>query len=94
MTEESEMDKNLREKKIKLSQMESEYSRSVNELKKELKKDEETLLSSQSAELNSLKESQSTEEERIQVEIRKLESDLESILAPSKMISTLVELLL
>ena len=39
MTEESEMDKNLREKKIKLSQMESEYSRSVNELKKELKND-------------------------------------------------------
>ena len=56
--------------------------------------EEESLLSRQVAELNSLKELQSAEEERIQVEIRKLESNLESILAPSKMISTLVELLL
>ena len=94
MTEESEMDKNLREKKTKLSRMESEYTSSVNELKKELKTEEESLLSRQLAELNSLKELQSAEEERIQVEIRKLESNLESILAPSKMISTLVELLL
>ena len=94
MTEESEMDRNLREKKTKLSRMESEYTSSVNELKKELKTEEESLLSRQLAELNSLKELQSAEEERIQVEIRKLESNLESILAPSKMISTLVELLL
>lgn len=94
MTEESEMDRNLREKKTKLTRMESEYTSSVNELKKELKIEEESLLSRQVAELNSLKELQSAEEERIQVEIRKLESNLESILAPSKMISTLVELLL
>ena len=94
MTEESEMDRNLREKKTKLSRMESEFSSSVNELKKELKAEEESLLSRQLAELNSLKEVQSIEEERIQEEIRKLESNLESILAPSKMISTLVELLL
>ena len=77
-----------------LARMESEYTSSVNELKKELKTEEENLLSRQVAELNSLKELQSAEEERIQVEIRKLESNLESILAPSKMISTLVELLL
>merc|ERR1712032_978422 len=94
MTEESEMVRNLREKKTKLTRMESEYTSSVNELKKELKIEEESLLSRQVAELNSLKELQSAEEERIQVEIRKLESNLESILAPSKMISTLVELLL
>ena len=94
MTEESEMDRNLREKKTKLARMETEYTSSVNELKKELKTEEENLLSRQVAELNSLKELQSAEEERIQVEIRKLESNLESILAPSKMISTLVELLL
>ena len=94
MTEESEMDRNLREKKTKLSKMESEYKSSVNGLKKELKTEEESLLSRHEAELNSLKELQSTEEERIQVEIEKLETNLESILAPSKMISTLVELLL
>ena len=93
-TEEREMDRNFREKKTKLTRMESEYTSSVNELKKELKIEEESLLSRQVAELNSLKELQSAEEERIQVEIRKLESNLESILAPSKMISTLVELLL
>merc|ERR1712222_217883 len=54
MTEESEMDRNLREKKTKLARMESEYTSSVNELKKELKTEEESLLSRQVAELNSL----------------------------------------
>merc|ERR1712032_1087014 len=40
MTEESEMVRNLREKKTKLTRMESEYTSSVNELEKELKIEE------------------------------------------------------
>ena len=89
ISEESEVERNIQETKIKLSNLESEYLKTVAHLKEEFAKEEEELLKVQQEEVEALKKSQVTEEQRIVNEIRKLESELECILAPSKMLSAL-----
>ena len=89
LSEETEVDRNLAEAKQRLSRVEAEYARSVNELKQEAAKEEENLLKAQREEFALLQSTQAKEEERIEREIRKLEAELESILAPAKMLASL-----
>ena len=89
LSEETEVDRNLAEAKQRLSRVEAEYARSVNELKQEAAKEEENLLKTQREEFALLQSTQAKEEERIEREIRKLEAELESILAPAKMLASL-----
>ena len=89
LSEETEVDRNLAEAKQRLSRVEAEYASSVNELKQEAAKEEENLLKAQREEFALLQSTQAKEEERIEREIRKLEAELESILAPAKMLASL-----
>ena len=89
LSEETEVDRNLAEAKQRLSRVEAEYARSVNELKQEAAKEEENLLKTQREEFALLQSTQAKEEERIEREIRKLEAELESILAPARLLSSL-----
>lgn len=89
ITEESEVDRNLQETRIKLSNLEAEYIRTVNDLKEKFSKEEEELLKSQQEEVEELKKRQLAEEQRIAKEISKLEAELECILAPSRMLASL-----
>ena len=89
LSEETEVYRNLAEAKQRLSRVEAEYASSVNELKQEAAKEEENLLKTQREEFALLQSAQAKEEERIEREIRKLEAELESILAPAKMLASL-----
>ena len=88
-SEESQVDRELQERKVQLSVLESEFLKKTNELKAILKADELSLAERQTRELNSVKAAHVAEEERIEREILKLEAELESILAPARLLSSL-----
>ena len=88
-SEESQVDRELQERKVQLSVLESEFLKKTNELKAILKADELALAERQTRELNSVKAAHVAEEERIEREILKLEAELESILAPARLLSSL-----
>merc|ERR1712064_109973 len=89
INEESEVDKNLNECRKRVAQLESEYLKSASVLKNEALKEEEVIVATHMDEVKSLKAAQEEEERRIEVEIRKLEAELESILAPTRLLSSL-----
>ena len=62
LSEETEVDRNLAEAKQRLSRVEAEYARSVNELKQEAAKEEENLLKTQREEFALLQSTQAKEE--------------------------------
>ena len=88
-SEESQVDRELQERKVQLSVLETEFLKKTNELKAILKADELALAERQTRELNSVKAAHVAEEERIEREILKLEAELESILAPARLLSSL-----
>ena len=88
-SEESQVDRELQERKVQLSVLETEFLKKTNELKAILKADELSLAERQTRELNSVKAAHVAEEERIEREILKLEAELESILAPARLLSSL-----
>ena len=73
----------------RVAQLESEYLKSASDLKNEAFTEEEALLAVHMNEIKSLRAAQEEEERRIEVEIRKLEAELESILAPTRLLSSL-----
>ena len=88
-SEENQVDRDLHERKVHLSVLETEFLKKTNELKAILQSEEASLAERQSQELRSVKAAQVAEEERIEREILKLEAELESILAPARLLTSL-----
>ena len=88
-SEENQVDRDLQERKVHLSVLETEFLKKTNELKAILEAEEISLAERQSKELSSVKAAQAAEEERIEREILKLEAELESILAPARLLTSL-----
>ena len=88
-SEENQVDRDLHERKVHLSVLETEFLKKTNELKAILQSEEASLAERQSKELRSVKAAQVAEEERIEREILKLEAELESILAPARLLTSL-----
>ena len=88
-SEESQVDRDLHERKVHLSVLETEFLKKTKELKAILQADEVSLVERQSRELKSVRAAQVAEEERIEREILKLEAELESILAPARLLTSL-----
>ena len=89
LSEESQVDKNLNDCKTKVAQLEAEYLKSISDLKHEAALEEQELMAIQQQEVNALKKAHADEEQRIEFEIRKLEAELESILAPVRLLASL-----
>ena len=88
-SEENQVDKDLHERKVQLSALETECLKKANELKAMFQAEEEELVSRQAKELSALEAAQLAEEERIEREIVKLSAELESILAPARLLTSL-----
>ena len=88
-SEENQVDSDLHERKVQLSTLEAEFLKRSNQLKAILQAEEVELVQRQARELSGLKAAQLAEEERIEREILKLEAELESILAPARLLTSL-----
>ena len=88
-SEESQVDRDLQERRVHLSVLETEFLKKTNELKAILQADELSLAERQTRELNSVRAAQTAEEERLEREILKLEAELESLLAPARLLTSL-----
>ena len=88
-SEENQVDTDLHERKVQLSALETELIKKANELKAIFQAEEAELVQRQTKELNALKAAQAAEEERIEREMRKLAGELESILAPARLLTSL-----
>ena len=85
-SEENQVDRDLHERKVHLSVLETEFLKKTNELKAILEAEEISQAERQRKELRSVAAAQAAEEERIEREILKLEAELESILAPARLL--------
>jgi len=88
-TEGNQIDEDLRNRKEQLLNIEQSHSMQVDKLKQVCTLEEEEIIRKQRDEKQTMDERHSKEEERIQREIIKIEEELENILAPSQLLSSL-----
>eukprot|EP00092_Neocalanus_flemingeri_P080238 GFUD01100073.1.p1 GENE.GFUD01100073.1~~GFUD01100073.1.p1 ORF type:complete len:644 (-),score=201.76 GFUD01100073.1:19-1950(-) len=85
----SKNQQDLKERRKHLSNIDEDHNTKVNDLKETCIKEEEAMIEKEQNEKECMQSRHSAEEERIQREIAKLDEELESILAPSQLLSSL-----